>query len=193
MLRNGSDFLYQIRWHGRGGQGAVTASKVFGMAITLFENHFAQSFPAFGVERRGAPVLSFTKIDTIPILDRSQVYTPDFVAVLDPGLIYTVDVSAGLKSGGFLVINAPDIPEKFLNTTNFKVVTVNASKIAVDILGRPIMNTAMVGAMCAVCDLVSFTSIENALREVFNEKLVEKNIQAARMAHDEALDKIKRF
>jgi len=181
--------LYQIRWHGRGGQGSVTAAKVFGLAVAVYENNYAQSFPAFGVERRGAPVLAFTKIDSAPILDRSQIYTPDFVTVLDAGLLQTVDVTSGLKPGGKLIINAAQVPAKLKAQTNYEVIAVNATKIAFEVLGRPIMNTAMVGALCAVSGLVKFSSVEKALADVFPERLAGKNIKAAQLAYEEVMSK----
>ncbi len=177
--------MHQIRWHGRGGQGAVTAAKVFGLAVSLYGNNYAQSFPAFGVERRGAPVLAFTKIDTVPILDRSQVYEPSFVVVLDAGLLQSVDVTAGLRPGGKLVINSSEAPAELLAREGIKVIPVNATRIALDILGRPITNTAMVGALCAAAGLAGFSSIEKAIAEVFPAKIAAKNIDAARRAYDE--------
>ncbi len=176
--------MHQIRWHGRGGQGAVTAAKVFGLAVSLYGNNYAQSFPAFGVERRGAPVLAFTKIDSMPILDRSQVYEPDFVVVLDAGLLQSVDVTTGLKPGGKLVINCAEVPAALLAKEGLKVIPVNATRIALDILSRPITNTAMVGALCAATGLTGFSSIEKAIADIFPAKLATTNIAAARRAFD---------
>lgn len=175
--------MFQIRWHGRGGQGAVTAAKIFGLAIS-YENKYAQCFPAFGVERRGAPVLAFTKIDTIPILDRSQVYTPDLIVVLDNQLVETIDVTDGLKNGGTIIINATRIPDK-LSKLPYKIVNVDATKIAIELMGKAIVNTPMLGAVCAVTDYVSFESLEKAIFESFPESLVHINKKAARVAFEE--------
>ncbi|MBC7325877.1 MAG: 2-oxoacid:acceptor oxidoreductase family protein, partial [Moorella sp. (in: Bacteria)] len=97
--------MQQIRWHGRGGQGAVTAARIFGLAAAVYGNWYAQSFPSFGTERRGAPVTAFTRLDERPIRDRSQVYAPDYVVVLDTTLLESTNVYAGLASGGTVLIN----------------------------------------------------------------------------------------
>lgn len=183
--------MYQVRWHGRGGQGAVTAAKVLGMAASLYEKHFAQSFPAFGVERRGAPVLAFTRIDSSPILDRSQVYEPDAVVVLDPRLLQSMDVTAGLRQGGQVVINCEELPVGLLAPGKFNCLAVNATKIALKILGRPIVNTAMAGALCGVIDFVSLTSIEKAIAGTLPANLVESNIKVAETAYHEVISRKK--
>ncbi|MHB8916783.1 MAG: 2-oxoacid:acceptor oxidoreductase family protein [Desulfocucumaceae bacterium] len=183
--------MYQIRWHGRGGQGAVTAARIFGLAAAVYENSYAQSFPAFGVERRGAPVLAFTKISDAPILDRSQIEEPDFVVVLDAGLLKTVDVTAGLKAGGKIVINADTVPLEILLRREFDVFTVSAHSIALNVLGRPITNTAMVGALCAAIKVVELASVEKAIVDLFPAALAGKNVQAARAAFHEVQHKQK--
>ena len=181
--------MYQVRWHGRGGQGAVTAARVLGMAASLQENCFAQSFPAFGVERRGAPVAAFTKIDSSPILDRSQVYEPDVVVVLDPRLLQSIDVSAGLKTGGQIVINCERLPAGLPDVGRFDCVTVNATKIALDTLGRPIVSTAMAGALCAVFRVVALDSIKKAIAGTLPANQVESNIRAAETAYHEVMSR----
>jgi len=181
--------LYQIRWHGRGGQGAVTAARIFGMAASVYGDSFAQSFPAFGAERRGAPVLSFTKVDSVPILDRSQIYEPNLVVILDKSLINLTNVTEGLKTGGKIVVNASEMPEEFKTEAiagNFEVIVVNATHIALEILGKPITNTAMVGAACQASGLVTIESLEKAIAEVFAGNKEEINILTARQAYQEA-------
>jgi 2-oxoacid:acceptor oxidoreductase gamma subunit (pyruvate/2-ketoisovalerate family) len=159
------------------------------MAASVFGENFAQSFPAFGAERRGAPVLSFTKVDSVPILDRSQIYEPDLVVVLDKSLLKVTNVTAGLKPGGKIVINANELPEELqLNTIrdNFQVIVVNATRIALEILGKPISNTAMVGAACQASGLVTLESLDKAISEVFPAYQEENNKLIARRAYQEA-------
>jgi 2-oxoacid:acceptor oxidoreductase gamma subunit (pyruvate/2-ketoisovalerate family) len=175
--------LYQVRWHGRGGQGAVTAAKIFGMAASLQGDYFAQSFPAFGAERRGAPVQAFTKIDSGPILDRGQIYEPDAVVVLDPGLLQSIDVTAGLKPGGQLVINCARFPIGRLPLGKFDCTAVNATDIALEILGKSIANTAMAGALCAVLNFVALASIKRAIAETLPTHLAATNSKAAEAAY----------
>lgn len=180
--------MYQIRWHGRGGQGAVTAARMFGLAASVYGGCFAQSFPAFGAERRGAPVLAFTKVDSVPILDRSQIYQPDLVVVLDKTLIKVMDVTVGLKTGGKILINASEVPEELRAGPvggRFQVVAVNATQIALEVLEKPITNTAMAGAACKVSGLVPFASLKKAIAEVTPPNLVDRNLLAALRAYQE--------
>lgn len=191
--------MYQVRWHGRGGQGAVTAAKIFGMAASLQGNYFAQSFPAFGAERRGAPVQAFTKIDSGPILDRSQVYEPDAVVVLDPGLLQSIDVTAGLKPGGQLVINCARFPLGRCRVPHppcgwvpggrgkFDCTAVNATDIALEMLGKSIANTAMAGALCAVWNFVALASVKRAIAETLPVHLAAANGKAAEAAYYEVI------
>lgn len=181
--------MYQIRWHGRGGQGAVTAARIFGIAASVYGDSFAQSFPAFGAERRGAPVLSFTKVDSAPILDRSQIYEPNLVVVLDKTLLKLTDVTAGLKPGGKIVINASELPEELKPEAigdKYEVIVVNATRIALEVLGKPITNTAMLGAACQASGLVGTEAIENAINEVFAGNREDINILTAKRAFEEA-------
>ena len=171
--------MIEIRLHGRGGQGAVTASEV--LAIAAFKDgKFSQAFPSFGPERTGAPVESYCRIDDVFINMRTHIYEPDFLIVLDPSLLETVDITKGLKKSGTIIINSEKKPE-----FNYKVFYVNASKIAMDILGRPIVNTAMLGAFAKATGIVTMQSIESALKERFPGPLAEKNIAAVKRAYDE--------
>lgn len=176
--------MIEIRFHGRGGQGAVMAAEI--LATALFkEGKFVQAFPAFGVERRGAPVMAFLRLDTAPIRRRCQIYTPDHVIVLDPTLIPVTDVTAGLKSGGTITINSKSPPHSFRG--NFQVATVPASSIAVaHNLGtptNPIVNTAILGAFIAVTKLVSLDAILEAIAEKIPAHQCERNQAAAREAY----------
>jgi len=174
----------EVRWHGRGGQGVVTASQLLASAA-LLEGKRVQAFPEFGPERTGAPVLGFTRISDSPIDVHSQVYEPDVVVVLDSTLLKTVDVTEGLKRGGKLVVNT-DLGskelKKQLNSEGIQVFTVNATRIALDVIGRPIFNTAMLGALVKVTNLVSLESIIRVTSERFAGAVGEKNVAAIKSA-----------
>ncbi|MGB9637123.1 MAG: 2-oxoacid:acceptor oxidoreductase family protein, partial [Thermoplasmata archaeon] len=141
--------MYEIRFHGRGGQGAVIASNLLAEAFFI-DGYDVQAFPYFGVERRGAPVTAFTRADKKPIRVKMQIYEPDYVVVLDPSVLLKTDVTAGLKEGGIVLINTPKPPSSFKDKIRAKVYTVDASAIAMKHrLGSkaaPIVNTAILGA-----------------------------------------------
>jgi pyruvate ferredoxin oxidoreductase gamma subunit len=170
--------LLEIRWHARGGQGGFTGAKLLGLAASVFGNHYAQAFPSFGPERRGAPVLGFTRIDQRPITDHSQVYECEYVVVLDETLMETVDVTRGLKDGGIILINTKLSPGRFSFRKNIRVVTVDASAIAMEELGSPFANTAMLGAFAALNDLIGLDSILKAVEKGMPAALREKNKKA---------------
>lgn len=170
--------MIEIRWHARGGQGGFTGAKLLGLAASVFGNHFAQAFPSFGPERRGAPVLGFTRIDDRPITDHSQVYACEYVVVLDETLMETVDVTRGLKEGGTVLINTKSSPDRFPFRGKFRVITVDASAIAMEELGAPIANTAMLGAFAAASDWISLDSILKAVEKSMPESLRQKNQKA---------------
>ena len=178
--------MVEIRFHGRGGQGAVVASKV--LAVALFnEGWQVQSFPAFGAERRGAPVAAFTRLDRGPIVIRNFIYTPDMVVVLDPTLLGSVDIVAGLKPGGWLVINTEAGPDKFKNLGPFPLALVDAGRLAVEHgLGTPtapIVNTAIVGALAKATGLVGLDSLTEAIKETVPGDW-RANAAACAAAHD---------
>lgn len=180
--------LTEIRWHGRGGQGAWTASNILALAA-MFDGKHVQSFPAFGPERAGAPVLAFTRISDEPIEIHSMVYNPDIVIVLDPTLLSTVNVIEGLKEGGRIVINYSGETNKLyeslgLKEKKYKVFTTPATSLALEILKRPITNTAMIGALLKAEPLVSMESIEKALRLRFSEDVAKLNMQLIRKAYE---------
>lgn len=174
--------IYKIRWHGRGGAGVVTAARLLGASAALYEGLHAQSFPAFGPERRGAPVQAFTKIASQPIRDRSQIYDPDYVVVLDASLLATVNVLQGLKAGGTVIVNTQASPESLGLPEDFQVITVDATGIALEYLGVPIVNTAMLGAFCAGTGLVDIKSAAKVILEEFGPK-GDRNVQAAQAAY----------
>jgi len=179
--------MIEIRTHGRGGQGAVIASKV--LANALFkEGRFVQAFPAFGVERRGAPVVAFTRFDDSPIRHRCEIYEPDHLIVLDEALIETVDVTAGLKPGGWIIINTTSNPDSFPYTANFKVAAIDAAGVAwrhrLGSRATPIVNTAIIGALARATGLVGIDAVLEAIEEYAPVK-PEDNKLAARDAYNE--------
>lgn len=181
--------ILEFRWHGRGGQGAWTASEILARAA-IAEGKFIQSFPEFGPERMGAPVTAFTRISNEPIQIHCAVYNPDVVAVLDSTLLRTVKVTEGLnrKNGG-IIINSEDSPvevEKMLSVDKIKVWTVPATEISIRILGRPITNTAMLGAVTRATEVVSLGTIEKVVKERFRADIAEKNFAVVKEAHQEA-------
>ena len=180
--------LIEVRWHGRGGQGAWTASELLAKAA-IHEGKYIQSFPEFGPERMGAPVRAFTRISDKPIRLHCSVYSPDVVVVLDPTLMATVPVTEGLKQNGAIVVNTGEEPSRMkekLKIANGTVWTVPATEIAIKILGRPITNTAMLGAVARATNIVSMESIEKAVKERFPAQLAEKNIEVIKEAFKEA-------
>lgn len=180
--------MYEIRFHGRGGQGAVTAANALAVAGAI-EGKYVQAFPVFGVERRGAPVTAFVRIDEKEIDIRSQIYNPDVVIVLDMTLLGAVNVTAGLKKGGFVIFNTKKRPEEF-NYPDFKIATVDATDIAVkNGLGtqtNPIVNTAILGAYAKA---VGNLSIESIIEAVKHESPVKKeeNAKAVKEAFENTI------
>ena len=166
--------MYEIRWHGRGGQGSFTIAKILGIAASIYEDKYAQAFPSFGPERRGAPVLGFTRIDENKITDRSEIETCDFVVVLDETL-WGENVLKGLKEDSVILINTDNL-DKYKTQTSNKVVAINATKLALEILNLPITNTAMLGALAGYSKIVKKESCINAIKDTLNPKIAEKNI-----------------
>lgn len=177
--------MHELRIHGRGGQGAVVASKI--LAVALFrEGHWVQSFPAFGVERRGAPVAAFLRVDDVPIQLRCEITAPDDLIVLDPTLVEATDVTSGLKSGGSILINSPREPESYVDLCRrFRVATVDAGAIAsrhgLGSKAQPLVNTAIAGAFAAYSGMVRLESICAAIRDDIPLK-VDENVRAAEEA-----------
>ncbi len=163
---------------------------MLGLAASVFCNHYAQAFPSFGPERRGAPVLGFTRMDRKPITDHSQVYRCDCVVVLDETLMETVDVARGLKGGGTLLINTKSPPESFSFSGNFKVICVDASNIAMQELGSPIANTAMLGVFSAVHDYIDLGAILKAIDKGMPENLRERNKRAVERAYQDVRGRV---
>jgi 2-oxoisovalerate ferredoxin oxidoreductase gamma subunit len=180
--------LNEIRWHGRGGQGVVTASRMLAQAA-LLEGKSVQAFPEFGPERTGAPILGFTRISDERIRIHSHVYTPNLVVVLDPTLLESVDVTAGLVKSGQLVVNsgktANQIKSELATTT--RAFTVDATRISLEILGRAITNTAMLGAVIRAVPMANLESVRKAVRERFTGDLGDRNVKAIERAYNEVV------
>ena len=180
--------LIEIRWHGRGGQGAVTSAELVAQAA-INEGKYAQAFPAFGAERRGAPVVAFVRINSDePIRVRAEVAEPDVVVVLDPGLLRIENVTSGLKANGMVVVNTKKQPEQIRKefSINWSLATVDATTIARELLGVPIVNTSMVGALLRATGVVRLESLFEPLRQRFG-RLAERNINAMKRAYEETL------
>jgi 2-oxoacid:acceptor oxidoreductase gamma subunit (pyruvate/2-ketoisovalerate family) len=180
--------MIEIRFHGRGGQGTVVASKILADAIAK-EGNWVQANPEFGVERRGSPVVAFIRIDKSPIYDKSRIYTPDHVVVVDPTLVEAVDVTEGLKDDGWIIINSDREPKEFSFPGKFKVATVNATEIAVKhklgTLAAPIVNTAIAGAVIRILSLTRLESLLAAIQEAITIKPAD-NQKAAAEAYERA-------
>lgn len=180
--------LLEVRFHGRGGQGVVTASRLLAEAA-LLEGKFVQGFPLFGPEREGAPVKAFTRISSSPIRTRSQIYTPDIVVVLDPTLVRVENVVDGLKDGGWLIVNTAKRPEAVKSEVGakVKVATVNATRIALEIFGAPRVNAPILGSLVRAVQLVKLDSLMKAARSAFSGRTAESNIRAIERAYKETM------
>lgn len=183
--------MIEIRLHGRGGQGTVTAAELIAEAAFL-DGKFVQAFPSFGIERRGAPVEAFVRISDKPILLHSQIYQPDYLIVQDPTLLGVINVFEGAKKDTFTIINTEKNSDFFKKTTGLnKIYTVPATQIALEILGKPIINTIMIGAFAGACGLISPGSLRKAIVARFKGDIAEKNIKAMNTAfcHSNPKDK----
>ncbi len=174
--------MIEIRFHGRGGQGTVVASKILADALAK-EGNYVQAYPEFGVERRGSPVVAFIRIDSGPVYDKSRVYAPDHVVVVDPTLVEAIDVTEGLKPGGWIIINSDKDPEAFGLPAGFRLATINATEIAVrnklGSLASPIVNTAIVGAVIRILGLTKLESLIQAIGEVITIRPADNQKAAA--------------
>lgn len=186
--------LIEIRWHGRGGQGAVTASKLLADAA-LSEDYYIQAFPEYGAERMGAPVRSFNRISSEVINIHCQISNPDIVMVLDQTLLETIDITAGIKNGGSIIINTPKDPDEIYSLLpknkdkNISIYTVDASKISLETIGKVMPNTPMIGALIKVMDFLDPGSLNSTIKNTLSKKvsgpIVEANIVAATRAYKE--------
>jgi len=183
--------MIEVRWHGRGGQGAKTASQFLGEAA-LDTGKYIQAFPEYGPERAGAPMRAFNRISEEPIYIHSSVASPDIVIVIDPTLLGTADVTEGLGESGALLVNTDKSPEeirKELNLKKCKVGTVDATKIALETLKLPMPNMPMLGALLKVKELVSIDELSERVRAKFLKKIGEEktnaNLEGIKRAYNE--------
>lgn len=183
--------LFEVRFHGRGGQGAVTGAKILGDATRLEDKHF-QAFAHYGAERRGAPVMAFTRVADEPIRIHSYIYEPEAIVVLDETLLDIPTVQEGMKEGTFVVINTERLPKDIKLKVKAKISTVDATKIALNegilVAGIAVVNTIMLGAVARATQIVSMESVKKAIRKGLAglpEKIIETNIEAAQRAYDE--------
>ncbi len=182
--------LIEIRWHGRGGQGAVTSAELLALAA-IIEGKYAHAFPSFGPERRGAPVLAFVRIDSKqPIRLRAEITQPDVVVVLDPGLLRVTNVVSGLKENGCAVINTKKTAQQIREEFGIKsrIATIDATRIARELLGVPITNTTMVGAVLKATEIVKLESLAEPTMHRFG-KVADKNLAAMKRAYEETVIK----
>ncbi|MCI0512077.1 2-oxoacid:acceptor oxidoreductase family protein [candidate division KSB1 bacterium] len=185
--------ITEVRWHGRGGQGAKTAALLLAEAA-IEEGSYGQGFPEYGPERTGAPMRGFTRISNEPILIHSAVKKPGIVVVLDQTLLDTVDVTEGTPADGVIIINTPQTPaemRKRLKISGRKIYTLNANQIALEVIGRPIPNTVMLGALMKAAPLMHMETLLSGLQKKFAHKftkqVIDKNISAVKRAYEEVI------
>lgn len=181
--------MLQVRFHGRGGQGVVTAAEM--LSVAAFEQgRHAMAFPSFGSERTGAPVVAFCRIDDREIRLREPVLAPDVLIIQDPTLLHQVDVFQGLKPDGYVLINSTrsfdelgvgDIVRKFRHE---RLTNVPATEIAIKHLGRPVANAVLLGGFAALSGLITLDAVSHAIRDKFSGKVAEGNVAAAAEAYE---------
>jgi pyruvate ferredoxin oxidoreductase gamma subunit len=183
--------LTEIRWHGRGGQGAVTAAKMVA-ELALGQNKYFQAFPEYGPERSGAPIVAFTRVSDAPIQVYAGVEHPRIVVVLDPSLLSIVEVTKGAPDDAIVLVNSEMTPaelRKHYKLEGFRYFTIAATRIAVETIRRPIPNTPMVGALTRITGLFPVEEVVAFLREDFSKKfppkVVEGNIAAITRSYEE--------
>ncbi|MDR2612230.1 MAG: pyruvate ferredoxin oxidoreductase subunit gamma [Deltaproteobacteria bacterium] len=178
--------MIEIRFHGRGGQGAVTSAELMAQTA-IASGRYAQAFPSFGPERRGAPVTAFLRISDEPIRVREKIYAPDVVVVLDPTVMSVTRVDAGLKPDGWLLVNTHKSPEEVKKEFGYeqKVATLDAMSIALDILKVPITNTVMLGVFAKVLGAATPEDVKEPFINRFGETLAAKNQAAFEKAYAE--------
>jgi 2-oxoacid:acceptor oxidoreductase gamma subunit (pyruvate/2-ketoisovalerate family) len=174
----------EIRFHGRGGQGAVMAAKMLASAAAQ-EGKCVASFPMYGFERRGMPVIAFTRIDEKPILEKTQIYTPDCLMVIDPSLLRLETLFDGLKPGGVLILNSPKPLETRPSKNLEKVGLVNATHVALCEIGKDIPNTCLIGALAATTGWITLESVIKGFSDYLDGEMLEMNIRNATRGFNE--------
>lgn len=175
--------MKEVVIHARAGQGAITTATILAQAL-FSEGKYAYAFPHFGAARMGAPMNAFLRFDDKPIRVRCRIYEPDFVIVVDPTLLKTTDVMKGLKEDGIVICDEREGIEYPKPKGNQKVLRVPASKIAMEVMKRALGNTALLGAFVGATGVVKFTSLEEAIRKRFSEKVAQANIECARRGYE---------
>lgn len=179
---------YEIRWHGRGGQGAVTAAKIVAQAAYLKGYHGVTAAPSFGAERRGIPVIALTRISPEPVMVISQVEKPNAVVVLDRTLLKYQEVTSGLSSGGWLIVNSWLHPKELNIKGDFNIATADATKVCRElglmVGGLPMVNTAMLGAFARATQIVDMSNIEKVIRQRFSNNAIDVNLAAITKTYD---------
>ncbi len=168
--------MLEVRFHGRAGQGIVTAAELLAEAAAM-EGKYSQAFPFFGSEKRGPPVTSYCRIDEKAITIHEEIEEPDIVIVAEPSVMDEVKVDAGLKPNGILIINSTQTTEEF-SKAGRHVFIVNGTEIAMKNLGKPITNTVMLGALCKITGIAKLENIQQAIRNRFPPKIAEPNVKA---------------
>jgi pyruvate ferredoxin oxidoreductase gamma subunit len=186
--------MYQVRIHGRGGQGVVTAAELLSVAGFLDGRH-AQAFPTFGSERTGAPVVSYCRIDDRPIRVREPIVAPNAVIVQDPTLLHQVDLFSGVDDAGVVLLNTGrtvaelGLADLIARLHPERLLTLPASELAREHLGRPLPNAALLGGFAALTDVVSLASVAAAIRDRFPHAVADGNVAAAEAAYDLVLER----
>ncbi len=188
--------MFQIRIHGRGGQGVVTAAEMLSVAA-FGEGHYAQAFPSFGSERTGAPVMSFCRLDNKEIRLREPIMEPDALIIQDPTLLHQASVFAGLKPDGYVLVNSTQdiaglgLSDIIKGRRAERLCTLPATELGLKHLGRPIPNVVLLGGFAALSGFIKLDSVITAIRERFSGKVAEGNIAAATEAYALVKDKMK--
>lgn len=180
----------EICWHGRGGQGVVTANEILA-ETAIYAGKYVKAFPEFGPERMGAPIRAFARISDVPIRVHTQVYEPDIVIVIDPTLVGKVDVAKGIKKSGIILVNYPGNPEELQKAigTTARCYAVDATKISTEEIGKPMANTSMLGALVKLVPTIKYSALEDNITTKFagklSDKMIVKNLTALKRAYEE--------
>lgn len=187
--------MFQIRIHGRGGQGVVSASELLSVAA-FEEGKYSQSFPSFGSERMGAPVQAFARISDEPITTREPVMEPDMLIIQDPTLFHAINVFEGANTDGYLLINSSKSPQELgieqmtSQYPIYHVVTIAATELALKYIKQPKPNTVLLGAFAALSHMVKIQALESAIRDKFPQRIAEPNISATKAGYNLILQKL---
>ncbi|MGD2174065.1 MAG: 2-oxoacid:acceptor oxidoreductase family protein [Candidatus Brocadiaceae bacterium] len=188
-----SQDVLEIRWHGRGGQGAKTAAAMVA-EVAVGAGRYAQAAPEYGAEREGAPIKAYTRISDGAIRVHDAIYYPDIVLVLDPSLLETEGVEEGLSEDGILVVNTERTPAQVreeIALEGRRIYTIDATSIAIEEIGRPIPNTVMIGALVAVTGIADLEHIKDDIEKKLGGKLSEEMLQGNMRAVERAFEEVK--